>query len=161
MGGTASVEIPGGGSEGYHILNVQDNSPGERSPVLWLSAYRWHHAPPIGCIPPLPFPPSCLRAYFTGALVLIPAHTGDRAGLESFFDFIIAVNGVRLVHPHSHAAHMQKRTSMLLTRQHCTTPHHPPSCGTAHIAPWRPVCVQFTRPARRCSCVAGTPLSRG
>lgn len=49
MGASSSVEIPGGGAEGYHILNVQDNSP------------------------------------------------GDRAGLESFFDFIIAVNGVRLV----------------------------------------------------------------
>ena len=50
MGNTESgLEVPGGGSEGYHVLKVQNNSP------------------------------------------------GSRAGLESFFDFIIAVNGVRLV----------------------------------------------------------------
>nr|CAB3250373.1 Golgi reassembly-stacking protein 2 [Phallusia mammillata] len=28
MGGSNSVEIPGGGSEGYHVLRVQENSPG-------------------------------------------------------------------------------------------------------------------------------------
>lgn len=28
MGGAQSVEIPGGGSEGYHVLRVQENSPG-------------------------------------------------------------------------------------------------------------------------------------
>ncbi|KAM3861980.1 Golgi reassembly-stacking protein 2-like [Diretmus argenteus] len=28
MGGSQSVEIPGGGSVGYHVLRVQDNSPG-------------------------------------------------------------------------------------------------------------------------------------
>ncbi|KAM9851311.1 Golgi reassembly-stacking protein 2 isoform 2-T2 [Aulostomus maculatus] len=28
MGGSPSVEIPGGGTEGYHVLRVQDNSPG-------------------------------------------------------------------------------------------------------------------------------------
>ncbi|XP_041806545.1 Golgi reassembly-stacking protein 2-like isoform X2 [Chelmon rostratus] len=28
MGGSQSVEIPGGGTEGYHVLRVQDNSPG-------------------------------------------------------------------------------------------------------------------------------------
>ncbi|KAF7668761.1 hypothetical protein LDENG_00283950 [Lucifuga dentata] len=31
MGGSQSVEIPGGGSEGYHVLRVQDNSPGHRA----------------------------------------------------------------------------------------------------------------------------------
>ncbi|KAM9305974.1 Golgi reassembly-stacking protein 2 [Gastrophryne carolinensis] len=31
MGGAQSVEIPGGGSEGYHVLRVQDNSPGHRA----------------------------------------------------------------------------------------------------------------------------------
>ncbi|KAG7261953.1 hypothetical protein CRUP_032094, partial [Coryphaenoides rupestris] len=31
MGGTQSVEIPGGGSEGYHVLRVQENSPGHRA----------------------------------------------------------------------------------------------------------------------------------
>ncbi|XP_037344385.2 Golgi reassembly-stacking protein 2-like isoform X2 [Pungitius pungitius] len=31
MGGTQSGEIPGGGSEGYHVLRVQENSPGHRA----------------------------------------------------------------------------------------------------------------------------------
>ncbi|KAG7227567.1 hypothetical protein INR49_005382 [Caranx melampygus] len=31
MGGTQSVEIPGGGTEGYHVLRVQENSPGHRA----------------------------------------------------------------------------------------------------------------------------------
>ncbi|XP_058482851.1 Golgi reassembly-stacking protein 2-like [Solea solea] len=48
MGGAQSVEIPGGGSEGYHVLRVQENSP------------------------------------------------GHRAGLEPFFDFIVAINNTRL-----------------------------------------------------------------
>ncbi|KAK7945070.1 hypothetical protein WMY93_000798 [Mugilogobius chulae] len=30
-GGSQSVEIPGGGSEGYHVLRVQENSPGHRA----------------------------------------------------------------------------------------------------------------------------------
>ncbi|XP_068233257.1 Golgi reassembly-stacking protein 2 isoform X5 [Palaemon carinicauda] len=29
MGGSQSVEIPGGGTEGYHVLRVQENSPGQ------------------------------------------------------------------------------------------------------------------------------------
>ncbi|TMW46876.1 hypothetical protein DOY81_008040 [Sarcophaga bullata] len=48
MGSSHSVEIPGGGTEGYHVLKVQDNSPGQK------------------------------------------------AGLEAFFDFIIAIAGTRL-----------------------------------------------------------------
>ncbi|XP_013113062.2 Golgi reassembly-stacking protein 2 [Stomoxys calcitrans] len=48
MGSGQSVEIPGGGTEGYHVLKVQDNSPGQK------------------------------------------------AGLEAFFDFIIAIAGTRL-----------------------------------------------------------------
>ncbi|XP_072297189.1 Golgi reassembly-stacking protein 2-like [Eucyclogobius newberryi] len=31
MGGSQSVEIPGGGSEGYHVLRVQENSPGHKA----------------------------------------------------------------------------------------------------------------------------------
>uniref|UniRef100_A0A1A7Z1W8 Golgi reassembly stacking protein 2 n=1 Tax=Iconisemion striatum TaxID=60296 RepID=A0A1A7Z1W8_9TELE len=31
MGGAQSLEIPGGGSEGYHVLRVQENSPGHRA----------------------------------------------------------------------------------------------------------------------------------
>lgn len=48
MGASQSVEVPGGGSEGYHVLKVQDNSP------------------------------------------------GSRAGLEAFFDFIVAIGTTRL-----------------------------------------------------------------
>ena len=48
MGGSQSVEIPGGGTEGYHVLRVQENSP------------------------------------------------GSRAGLEAFFDFIVAIGKTRL-----------------------------------------------------------------
>lgn len=46
--GDSSLNIPGGGSEGYHVLKIQENSP------------------------------------------------GHVAGLEPFFDFIIAINGIRL-----------------------------------------------------------------
>ncbi len=50
MGANAStLEIPGGGTDGYQVIKVQDNSPGQH------------------------------------------------AGLEAFFDFIVAVNGQRLV----------------------------------------------------------------
>ncbi|XP_060516775.1 Golgi reassembly-stacking protein 2 [Cylas formicarius] len=31
MGNAESVEIPGGGSDGYHVLRVQENSPGEKA----------------------------------------------------------------------------------------------------------------------------------
>lgn len=47
--GGSSLNIPGGGTDGYHVLRVHDNSP------------------------------------------------GFKAGLEAFFDFIVAINGVRLV----------------------------------------------------------------
>jgi len=48
MGGSASLPIPGGGTEGYHVLRVQDGSP------------------------------------------------GSKAGLEPFFDFIVAIGNTRL-----------------------------------------------------------------
>lgn len=48
MGSSTSIEVPGGGCEGYHVLRVQDNSPGQR------------------------------------------------AGLEAFFDFIVAIGNTRL-----------------------------------------------------------------
>jgi S1-C subfamily serine protease len=31
MGQGSSVQIPGGGTEGYHVLRVQDNSPGQKA----------------------------------------------------------------------------------------------------------------------------------
>ncbi|KAL5288630.1 GORASP1 family protein [Megaselia abdita] len=48
MGAGSSVEIPGGGTDGFHVLRVQENSPGQK------------------------------------------------AGLEAFFDFIIAISDIRL-----------------------------------------------------------------
>ncbi|GBP30479.1 Golgi reassembly-stacking protein 2 [Eumeta japonica] len=48
MGSSQSIGVPGGGSEGYHILRVQDGSPGQQ------------------------------------------------AGLEAFFDFIVAIESIRL-----------------------------------------------------------------
>ncbi|CAH0558029.1 unnamed protein product [Brassicogethes aeneus] len=48
MGNSESVDIPGGGTDGYHVLRVQENSP------------------------------------------------GSKAGLQAFFDFIVAINGTRL-----------------------------------------------------------------
>ena len=48
MGGSQSVEVPGGGTEGYHVLRVQEGSPGQQ------------------------------------------------AGLEAFFDFIVAIGNTRL-----------------------------------------------------------------
>ncbi|KAJ6222642.1 hypothetical protein RDWZM_001187 [Blomia tropicalis] len=48
MGGSQSVEIPGGGTEGYHVLKVQEHSP------------------------------------------------GHKAGLEAYFDFIVAIGNTRL-----------------------------------------------------------------
>lgn len=48
MGSSHSIEIPGGGTEGYHVLRVQDGSPGQK------------------------------------------------AGLEAFFDFIVAIGNTRL-----------------------------------------------------------------
>ncbi|XP_011135871.1 Golgi reassembly-stacking protein 2 [Harpegnathos saltator] len=48
MGSSQSVEIPGGGTEGYHVLGVQEGSPGQQ------------------------------------------------AGLEAFFDFIVAIGNTRL-----------------------------------------------------------------
>jgi hypothetical protein len=50
MGSSSStVDVPGGGTDGYHVLHVLPNSP------------------------------------------------GHRAGLDPFFDFIVCINGIRLV----------------------------------------------------------------
>ena len=69
MGGSQSVEVPGGGTEGYHVLRVQDNSP------------------------------------------------GSEAGLEAFFDFIVAIGKTRLdqvktdiIHNDTVAKRMQRWT---------------------------------------------------
>jgi hypothetical protein len=60
MGGSHSVEIPGGGTEGYHVLRVQDASPGQK------------------------------------------------AGLEAFFDFVVAIGNTRLDHDNDTLKHLLK-----------------------------------------------------
>ena len=60
MGGSHSVEVPGGGTEGYHVLRVQDASPGQK------------------------------------------------AGLEAFFDFIVAIGNTRLDHDNDTLKHLLK-----------------------------------------------------
>lgn len=60
MGGNISVEVPGGGTEGYHVLRVQDGSPGQK------------------------------------------------AGLEAFFDFIVAIGNTRLDHDNDTLKHLLK-----------------------------------------------------
>lgn len=68
MGSATSVEIPGGGTEGYHILRVSNlqitlpNSPKHSIP----SEQVQDNSP------------------------------ASKAGLQSFFDFIVAINGIRL-----------------------------------------------------------------
>jgi len=58
--GQSSVEIPGGGTEGYHVLRVQDGSPGQK------------------------------------------------AGLEAFFDFIVAIGNTRLNQDNDTLKHLLK-----------------------------------------------------
>jgi hypothetical protein len=60
MGGSQSVEVPGGGTEGYHVLRVQDGSPGQK------------------------------------------------AGLEAFFDFVVAIGNTRLNQDNDTLKHLIK-----------------------------------------------------
>jgi hypothetical protein len=69
MGGSQSVEIPGGGTEGYHVLRVCDHSLVHHSP-LFMSRI---------------------------SLQVQDNSPGYRAGLEAFFDFILAIGKTRLV----------------------------------------------------------------
>lgn len=69
MGGTQSSDIPGGGSEGYHVLKVCVHDW-----LAWLVE---------GCV--------------LLSLQVIENSPAQQAGLEAFFDFIIAIDGVRLV----------------------------------------------------------------
>ena len=60
MGAGQSVEVPGGGTEGYHVLRVQDASPGQK------------------------------------------------AGLEAFFDFVVAIGNTRLNQDNDTLKHLLK-----------------------------------------------------
>ena len=60
MGGSQSIEVPGGGTEGYHVLRVQDGSPGQK------------------------------------------------AGLEAFFDFVVAIGNTRLNQDNDTLKHLLK-----------------------------------------------------
>lgn len=75
MGGSQSVEIPGGGTEGYHVLRVR-----------------------------VFIPSHITRPLFTNFVYLLQVQDnspGYRAGLEAFFDFILAIGKTRLVYKYS------------------------------------------------------------
>ena len=40
MGGSQSVEVPGGGTEGYHVLRVQVRNPGKKILILIFVDFR-------------------------------------------------------------------------------------------------------------------------
>ena len=65
MGSSESVPIPGGGTEGYHVLRVF---------ILFLNQHK-------------------LRNHFQ----VQENSPGQAAGLEPFFDFIVAIGNDRLV----------------------------------------------------------------
>jgi hypothetical protein len=75
MGGSQSVEIPGGGTEGYHVLRV----------------CVYSHI-------------QITRPLFTICLTFQVQDNspGYRAGLEAFFDFILAIGKTRLVRKYIH-----------------------------------------------------------
>lgn len=71
MGSSQSVEIPGGGTEGYHVLRVID----EISELIEKLCF-WH-----------------IIIYF---LKVQEGSPGQKAGLEAFFDFVVAIGSTRL-----------------------------------------------------------------
>ena len=77
MGGSQSVEVPGGGTEGYHVLRVQEGSPGQQ------------------------------------------------AGLEAFFDFIVAIGNTRLNQDNDTLKNLLKVQNLLISR----LPTETESCG--------------------------------
>lgn len=74
MGSSQSVEIPGGGTEGYHVLRVSGFSF-KIVGFLFLSTSS---------------------LVFSSYLQVQNNSPGSRAGLEAFFDFIVAIGSTRL-----------------------------------------------------------------
>ncbi len=71
MGGGQSVEVPGGGKEGYHVLKVCS------LPKLALN---------------FTFSAPCFKL-----LKVLDNSPGYHSGLQAFFDYIVSIDGVRLV----------------------------------------------------------------
>lgn len=68
MGNAESIDIPGGGTEGYHVLRVSFS----------FLAY-------------------IIRLFSLIIKFQVQENSpGSRAGLQQFFDFIVAINGIRL-----------------------------------------------------------------
>lgn len=74
MGSSQSTEIPGGGTEGYHVLRVR------RVPRIF---------------PQIDFCPHHHLFCFSWLQVQNNS-PGSKAGLEAFFDFVVAIGNTRL-----------------------------------------------------------------
>lgn len=74
MGSSHSTEIPGGGTEGYHVLRVS-----RLFLILVQIEFCPHHHLFSFC---------CIKVQSNSP--------GSRAGLEAFFDFIVAIGNTRL-----------------------------------------------------------------
>lgn len=83
MGGSQSVQIPGGGTEGYHVLKVGDR-PFTPHETLFDMQARF-------------FQTNARIHSNLNILQVQDASPGQTAGLEAFFDFIVAINDTRLV----------------------------------------------------------------
>ena len=70
MGGGQSTEVPGGGSEAYHVLKVLSSC---------MISWTFHVS---------------FLFWVTQVLDNSPA---QRSGLEPYFDFIVSIDGIRLV----------------------------------------------------------------
>lgn len=75
MGSSHSAEVPGGGSEGYHVLRVGVTAY-FKLPVYFISTFR------------------VTRQCFI--LQVQDGSPGQKANLEAFFDFIVAIENIRL-----------------------------------------------------------------
>ena len=72
-GGSSTVSIPGGGTEGYHVLKVITTFPSAKQIKIKRTFNNNNNNEKVQDNSP-----------------------GSRAGLEAFFDFIVAINGSRL-----------------------------------------------------------------
>lgn len=75
MGSSQSIEIPGGGTEGYHVLRVRKIS------LICAS---------------LMFSDTSSIFFFLICIKVQEDSPGHKAGLEAFFDFIVAIGNTRL-----------------------------------------------------------------
>ena len=111
MGGSQSVEVPGGGTEGYHVLRVQVNNQLK----LACRIYRFNFQCPkngkqhaYSC---------CFSAMkrrcsqnVSDLEIVSPkdGSPGQKAGLEAFFDFVVAIGNTRLNQDNDTLKHLLK-----------------------------------------------------